>query len=85
MTDHINEGPDRVRMPLIRAIEIGLVLVLLVSPVLISTTLKQVFNTPKYALVGFVALIFGCMHLVACACRPTPRAGPCSASWPGAG
>jgi tetratricopeptide (TPR) repeat protein len=51
---------------LVRTIEIALILLLLISPLLISTSLKQVFNTPKYVLVGFVALLLGMVHAVDC-------------------
>lgn len=42
--------------PVIRALEIGFIIAFLVVPVLISTALKEVFNTPKDILLGCTTL-----------------------------
>ncbi len=54
----------RVSAPLTRGLEILLMVLFLASPLIISTRLKQVFNTPKYALVGFVAVFIFSMLAV---------------------
>ncbi|MBI4861777.1 MAG: O-antigen ligase family protein [Candidatus Riflebacteria bacterium] len=53
-SDHAHEPADQ--SPMERLIDLGLGLVLLVTPCLISTGVKDVFNTPKNAFLGFAAV-----------------------------
>lgn len=75
------ERRSHVSAGLSRAVEICLIVLLLVSPLLISTYLKQVFNTPKYVLVGGVALLLGCVYFVDCLFEQRLRVPRSASSW----
>lgn len=72
---------EPVSQPLARGIELCLILLLLFSPLIISTQLKQVFNTPKYTFVGFLAVLLGCFYSVDCLFERRLRLPAHPASW----
>lgn len=71
---------SRVSPTLTRALELLFMVLFLVCPLIISTRLKQVFNTPKYALVGLVAVCMFSLYAVDCLMERRLRA-PRNPGW----